>query len=73
MGTVAVGTVDPRSAVAHLVGAVVQADEQATVLGAGQQQDEGHVGDNQVQVALGEVIVDVLGREGTAVSVWPRL
>ena len=40
---------------------VVHANEQPAVLGASQQQDEGHVGDNQVQVALGEVIVDVLG------------
>lgn len=62
VGTAPVGTPDPPGAVAHLMGAVVHADEQPAVLGAGQQQDEGHVGDNQVQVALGEVIVDVLGR-----------
>ena len=48
---------------AHLVGTVVQADEQPAVLGAGQQQDKGLIGDNQVQVALGEIIVDMLGRE----------
>jgi len=56
------GQPNPPGAVAHLVGAVVHADEHPAVLGAGQQQDEGHVGDNQVQVALGEVVVDVLGR-----------
>lgn len=62
MGTALVGTSNPPGAVTHLVGAVVHADEQPAVLGASQQQDEGHIGDNQVQVALGEVVVDMLGR-----------
>lgn len=55
------GTASSPGTVAHLVSTVVHANEQPAVLGASQQQDEGHVGDNQVQVALGEVIVDVLG------------
>lgn len=55
------GTASPPGTVAHLMSTVVHANEHPAVLGAGQQQDEGHIGDNQVQVALGEVIVDMLG------------
>lgn len=69
-----VGTAAPPGTVAHLVGAVVQADEEPAVLSAGQQQDKGHVGDNQVQIALGEVVVDVLGGgEGQPVRGWAWL
>lgn len=48
------------SSVGHLVGAVVHAHQRLLVINAGKHDDDGGVGDDQVQVALGEVKVDGL-------------
>lgn len=52
----------PR-AVGHLMGAVVHAHQRLLVIDAGQHQDHTRVGNNQVQVVLGEVKVDRLKSE----------
>lgn len=60
-------TFSPR-AVSHLMGTVVHAHQRLLVIDARQHQDDRRVGDNQVQVVLGEVKVDRLKSEYSNIS-----